>query len=79
MLNITVDCTGLSVPEIHGLLAEALHFPSWYGNNLDALYDCLTDLDGQVHLSILGLEHEGIHQTLLDAAADAGNLTVAIL
>ena len=24
-------------------LGKALHFPSWYGANLDALYDCLTD------------------------------------
>ena len=24
-------------------LGKSLHFPSWYGANLDALYDCLTD------------------------------------
>nr|WP_040406371.1 barstar family protein [Amycolatopsis nigrescens] len=26
-------------------IAEALSFPEWFGRNLDALYDCLTDLD----------------------------------
>lgn len=25
-------------------IAEALSFPGWFGRNLDALYDCLTDL-----------------------------------
>lgn len=28
----------------HPYLKEMLHFPDYYGNNLDALYDCLTDL-----------------------------------
>lgn len=55
-----------------GLLAaigRALQFPSWYGRNLDALADCLSDLswltaDG--HLIVL--EHcDGIHSA---AAAD---------
>lgn len=29
---------------LHDTLAAALDFPDWYGRNLDALYDCLTDL-----------------------------------
>lgn len=28
-------------------LGQALHFPAWYGTNLDALYDCLTGPDWQ--------------------------------
>lgn len=28
---------------LHDVLAEELHLPEWYGRNLDALYDCLTD------------------------------------
>lgn len=28
----------------HPYLKEMLNFPDYYGNNLDALYDCLTDL-----------------------------------
>ena len=28
---------------LHNILAEDLEFPGWYGRNLDALYDCLTD------------------------------------
>ena len=33
-----------SMDRLHRLLAEQLDFPDWYGGNLDALYDCLTDL-----------------------------------
>ena len=30
--------------QIHEYLKEKLEFPDYYGNNLDALYDCLTDI-----------------------------------
>ncbi len=30
--------------EAHVYLKEKLHLPEYYGNNLDALHDCLTDL-----------------------------------
>ena len=28
----------------HDYLKKALNFPNYYGKNLDALYDCLTDI-----------------------------------
>ena len=45
MKQITLDCRGF-VPrsELHRVLAEALSFPDHYGNNLDALHDCLTEM-----------------------------------
>jgi len=30
--------------ELHSTIAAGLEFPVWYGNNLDALHDCLTDI-----------------------------------
>lgn len=33
-----------TVPELLGTLASSLAFPDWFGENLDALMDCLTDL-----------------------------------
>ena len=34
----------------HAHMQEALGFPAYYGRNLDALYDCLTDMSGQICL-----------------------------
>jgi len=42
-----------SMEEIHKFLAEQLGFPAWYGGNLDALHDCLTDLHEDVDVSII--------------------------
>ena len=48
---------------LHENLAAALGFPVWYGHNLDALYDCLTDLSEDTVLELTGeaalLEHLG--------------------
>ncbi|HWQ97298.1 MAG TPA: barstar family protein [Clostridia bacterium] len=30
--------------EAHAHLKERLKLPDWYGNNLDALYDCLSEI-----------------------------------
>ncbi len=45
MKFVTVDCSNItSRAEFHEALAKALSFPDWYGKNLDALHDCLTDI-----------------------------------
>ena len=33
-----------STAQLYAALADALGLPSWFGANLDALWDCLTDL-----------------------------------
>ena len=40
--------------DIHECISEALNFPSWYGNNLDALYDCLSEISYYVLIRIVG-------------------------
>jgi RNAse (barnase) inhibitor barstar len=45
----TVHLVGPVTSKIDALdaIGAALNFPSWYGRNLDALYDCLVDLSWQ--------------------------------
>lgn len=33
-----------NIAQVHDYLAEKLNFPAYYGNNLSALYDVLTEL-----------------------------------
>ena len=33
-----------TMADAHRVLARELSFPDWYGFNLDALHDCLTDI-----------------------------------
>ena len=37
---------------LHQRLSELLHLPVWYGRNLDALHDCLTELREPVTLRV---------------------------
>lgn len=39
-----------TVGEIHEYLAEELEFPAYYGKNLSALYDVLTDISEDVRI-----------------------------
>ena len=39
--------------ELHDALIRALNLPTWYGRNLDALYDCLADLNQDTELRLL--------------------------
>ena len=41
---------------LHTLLAKGLNFPCWYGRNLDALFDCLTDPETAVTIRLLHRE-----------------------
>ncbi len=46
-----IDCSQIHTKEdLHRIFREALSFPDWYGSNLDALHDCLTELTGKVRL-----------------------------
>ncbi len=47
---------------LHDLFYEALELPEWYGRNLDALHDCLTDTDRE--LDIIFLHEEELYKNL---------------
>lgn len=42
----------------HDYLKEALALPDYYGRNLDALYDCLTELD-ETEIRFVNLDATG--------------------
>lgn len=50
--------------ELHDLLAKSLELPEYYGRNLDALYDCLT----QMPLCMISLYHIEALESLGDYA-----------
>ena len=84
MKRIELDFKDLFTPrQIHEYIAEKLDFPDYYGKNLDALYDCLTDICEDTHITIknydiLDYRENLIINTFLDAAEECGELTVEL-
>lgn len=76
--NLLADAAG-----VHDYLKEMLSFPEYYGKNLDALYDCLTDLEN-IEITIVAPKEDGaISQKILRifkaAAKTNENLKLNIL
>lgn len=64
-------------------LKEQFRFPEYYGRNLDALYDCLTEIEVETEIQIehkkqiaeyLGDYVEALVDTIRDAAQENPNL-----
>ncbi|MEM7245846.1 MAG: barstar family protein [Acidobacteriota bacterium] len=56
MVTLVLDLTGVtSLDEFHDRVAEALKLPDHYGRNLDAFWDCLTELVGRTTVRVVGL------------------------
>ena len=54
MKKITLDFKDLYTPrQMHEYIAQMLEFPEYYGKNLDALHDCLTDLSRNVWVILI--------------------------
>lgn len=66
--------------EAHAYLKEKLNFPDYYGNNLDALYDCLTDLtDTEVvfeNVDIVEGYFEKVYRVFLKAGEENDGLEI---
>ena len=54
----------------HDYIAEALDFPDYYGKNLDALYDCLTEIEADIVIVNAAAVDKDIIDTFKDAAAE---------
>lgn len=54
----------------HDYLMEALNLPDYYGKNLDALYDCLTEMECEIELINAEKADKDIIDTFKDAACE---------
>ena len=85
MREITIDCRRLQErTAVHAYLQEVLDLPLYYGKNLDALADCLSELH-EVRLTVLhpeavptGYGHK-ILQVLMEAGEENPNLQVDVV
>ena len=85
MKTITLDITNIeTVRALHIYLQYMLDLPAYYGKNLDALYDCLTDIgeDTQIAVRAQGVRGEisaylpRLMKVLTDAADNNTHLTI---
>ena len=73
--------------ELHAYMKEQCQFPDYYGNNLDALYDVLTERSEPLEIKVEYAEElkeilcgygEAFLETLQDAAAENERITIEI-
>ena len=85
MKTVTLDGAVLDSKEaLHQTLAQTLAFPDWYGGNLDALFDCLTDLSEEVSITLLNWDGLGdygqrVKKVLLAAARENDRITLQVI
>lgn len=56
-MNVTIECREIRTKEdFHRVFSQRLHLPGFYGENIDALYDCLTSLPQKTTITLLHAE-----------------------
>lgn len=90
--EVEINLEGIgSIEEFHNLVREKLNFPDYYGKNLDAMHDCLTDIAEPMEVVFTGVkkfreksQDNDIYMTSLermleDVSKEAENLTFILL
>ena len=82
MKKITLDFENISgKEEMHKYLAEKFEFPDYYGGNLDALFECLTDIAEPTAVNIINAINdydEQIINVITSAEEENDNLAVFV-
>ena len=88
MRNVTIDLTNIETPRgFHVYMAYVMGFPAYYGRNLDALYDMLTEIAEPTQIAIRRPAHlpeqmqalfPRLSLVLHDAQAENNNLEVFV-
>lgn len=63
----------------HDYLMSVLNLPEYYGKNLDALYDCLCEMDVEIELINSNFVENDILDTFKDAASENNFLKFKII
>ncbi len=87
MIRAQLSAAAWDTPEkAHRDLARALRFPDYYGHNLDALHDCLTELgDTQLVIEDCAVAGEKMEKwpaflaVFFDSAAENPRLDIRLL
>ena len=79
---VLCDFARLGTPDaVYDYLSEELHLPPYFGRNLDALHDCLTDIGTPTRLVLTGAASPSAQRflpVLKDAARQNRYLSVEI-
>lgn len=77
-MQVKLDFDGITDKrQLHQYLREELSLPDYYGDNLDALYDCLTSSNAITEISIQNMQYlqnalGKYAQILIEVLQDAG-------
>lgn len=74
--TIDLSTVGDDAGALHKLLRAALPLPEYYGDNLDALYDVLTEFGATWTLVFRGTPPPGLKAVCEDAAAETPGLSI---
>ena len=70
MKRAVLDFSGCQyLNELHERIQVALEFPDYYGKNLDALYDCLTEIGIETEIQLINKDF--VSNDLLNTFIDA--------
>ena len=92
MREIEINIKDVKSPaEFHEIVREKMNFPDYYGKNLDAMHDCLTDIMEPMEVTFFGVKScressaemsqyiDSLENMLNDVSAEMENLTFILI